>query len=133
MSNTARKPTPVELLALTKVTLDKFTKKSIKPQTYKGEMTVRVAYDLKVGAPFGQRHAPEVPWMRIAALALSKLNEVSAETVIREAVSMDTTTAVEDEIALRAKKIVDELLTSVTKEMAGKVTGTVGVEIVEEK
>lgn len=124
---------PIVQLALTKLDIDKAVRATILPSEYHGEAIVKIAFDLKVGQPGQQRVAASVPWQRIAALALSKLNGVSIESVIREAVSMDTTTAIEEEIAERVKTVVDTLLDATIRPVAGKVTGDVRVlEVIQQ-
>lgn len=118
---------PIIALALSKCDIDKAIRQTIAPDEYVGEATVRLRYDLRVGEPGTQRVSAAVPWQRIAALALSKLNPASIDAVISEAATMDTATAVEEEIATRAKVIVDNLLDASVRPVAGKVTGKVEI------
>lgn len=122
---------PILALALSKCDIDKALRKTIAPAQYSGRAVVEVEYDLKVGAPSNQRVSAAVPWQRIAALALSKLNPASIEAVVREAASTDTATAIEEEIATRAKVIINDLLDGSIREVAGRVTGDVRVTSVE--
>ena len=118
---------PIILLALSKVDVDKAIRKTIAANEYVGRATVEIEYDLKVGSDFEQVVSQSIPWQRLACLALSKLNGVSIEAVVLEAVELDTPTQVMEEIAERAKSVVEELQTGATKTVAGKVTGNVNI------
>lgn len=115
-------------LALAKVDIDKAVRETIAPDQYKGEATLRIAYDLKVGRPFEQVVAASVPWQRIACLALSKLNAACIDAVIREAAASTAADEVFEDIAARAKAVVAETLEATRRPVAGKVTGSVVVE-----
>ena len=127
MSNT--NINPIVALALSKVDIDKAIRATIAPSAYTGEATVKIAYDLKVGADFEQVVAASIPWQRLACLALSKLNGDCIDAVIREAAASTSASEVEDAIAARAKKVVGEVQAAATRKVSGKVTGNVSVEV----
>ena len=126
-------PIPV-LLALSKIDIDKAIRKTIAPaKGLIGRAAVVVEYDLNVAAPFEKTIPASVPWQRIAALALSKLNGVTIEAVVEEALSMeeDTASVIENGIAARAKNVVQALVEATRSTVNGPVTGSVSVVSVE--
>lgn len=118
--------TAIQLLALSKIA-DKDARKLVAPGKHAGTFTATIDFDLRVGEDFEQVVAQSVPWQRIAAIALAKLNNVTVEAIVREAVGKDAEELNTDDIEARAKKAVAELLGSKARKVAGKVTGTVTV------
>lgn len=116
----------IERLAITKIT-DSKARKEVSPGEYEGVFDARIAFKLKVGEDYKQVVSQAVPWQRIALYALSKLNGVSLEAAVAEALVADIDEA-HDDLADRCKAVVSELTESVTKTCAGKVTGTVAIE-----
>lgn len=120
---------PIILLALSKVDIDKAIRKTIEPSVYTGTATIKVAYDLKVGADFDQRVAAAANFQKLFAVALSKLNGVTVEALVREATAMDDDDPRLTEITTRAKAATAAVLDATLRTVSGKVTGT--TEILE--
>lgn len=79
--------TPIEILALSKLTSSKANREEIAPGAYAGSVTVTVDYSLKVGEDYEQRIVGKAdPWL-LFATAMSKLNGVTVESIVREALS----------------------------------------------
>jgi hypothetical protein len=113
-------------LEILRLALHKVSKPDSKPGPgrVRGTATLRVAFDLKVGEPYTSRVANAVPWKKIAAVALSKLNAASMAEVVRQA--FDESTDFED-VAARAEGLCESLLDATTRECEGKVTGTTSI------
>jgi hypothetical protein len=96
------------------------------PGTYRGKATLSIAFDYKVGEPFKQHVTASVPWQTLFSLALSKLNGVTVETLVEEAVAiMDREETPEQAaIAARAKAAVAKLVAKTEREVSGKITGS---------
>ena len=98
------------------------------PGRVQGVALVKIAFDLKVGNPYDSRTVAAIPWQRIAAIALSKLNDASMDAVLRQA--LDPEVDVEP-VVRRAQRILEPLLDSSVKTHAGKVTGSTNIVDVE--
>jgi len=59
-------------------------REAIAPGQYRVETTVRISATCSVGEDFRRRQTQTVPWQELFALALSKLNGVTAESLVRE-------------------------------------------------
>lgn len=116
---------PEVLLALTKVKADR---EAVAPGEYRGTTVLKVSYDLKVGADYQSEIAAAVPWMQVAAVLFSKLNDVTIESVVAEALALDEeqATVVKDQ----ANAAVRKLVAATKRDCSGKVTGATFVEVV---
>jgi hypothetical protein len=132
MKNTSETLTPILAAALAK--LAKLTTEKPEPtgdSPCKGTALLRVEYDLKVGSPYQQRIAAAVPWQRILATAMSKLNGVTLEAVVREALADPATEAAGSEIKARAAEAVATLVDATERTCSGKITGVTSVTVLE--
>lgn len=120
---------PIISLALSKIDIDKAIKATIAPDQYSGEAVIKITYDLRVGEGYEQAVAASIPWQRIAGVLFSKLNGVTVESVVREALAVDPKDAAQEEIAQRAKEATASLLAASKRAVSGKVTGDVDVEV----
>lgn len=59
------------------------------PGSYRVEATVRVSATCSVGEDFDRRRTQTVPWQDLFGLALSKLNGVTVEALVREALATE--------------------------------------------
>lgn len=99
----------------------------IEPGEYPIELQVRVLGTLKKGEPFEQRIAAKAnPWA-IAALAISKLNGVSIDALVRESVAVpkETQDAIKEQATAALQKIIDATRTP----MEGRVTANLVHEV----
>ena len=115
------------LLALQTVKVDEDVKAELSPGVYHIDATVRLKGTVKRGENFQSKVAAAVPWQRIAALAFSKLNGATVESIVREA--LDSNIDAED-FEKRAKDAVATLVAATTREVSGKTTAALTVEIV---
>lgn len=110
--------TPVEILALSKLSAGS-SRADVTPGDYSGSVTVTVDYNLRVGEDYTQNIVGKAqPW-DLLAIALSKLNGVTVESIVREALSgVDTT-----EVKAQAKAAMATVKGETSTECKGKVTG----------
>lgn len=94
------------------------------PGRVQGVATLKIAFDLKVGNAYEARTTQSIPWQRIAAVAMSKLNSTSMVAVLRQALDPDTEV---EPIVERAQVLLEPLLESTVKTHAGKVTGSTNI------
>lgn len=112
--------TPIQSLALSKLPADKAARDAVEPGEYSGTVTVTVNYDLKVGEDYEQRIALKAdPWT-LLHVALSKLNGVTVESIVREALGGDLDVS---EIKKSAQAAVAALTDTTMTPCKGKVTG----------
>jgi len=111
---------PVEQIALAKYVADKGTREKVSPGRYKGHLHVDTEYDIRVGEDYDQQIVGKVPWMKIAAVLLSKVNDATIESVLREVLAGDIDDA---EIKAQAEAAMAELCETTEKTCKGKVTG----------
>jgi hypothetical protein len=91
------------------------------------DCSVRLRGALKKGAPFRSKVAAAAnPW-RLLAVALSKLNSASVETIVKESLSGG------DEEASAVKAAADEaiqrIVAATERESSGRITGEVVLEL----
>jgi hypothetical protein len=121
---------------MTTLTLPKIaTAKSVDEKTYKElsgslepgqhliDCSVRLRGVLKKGTPFKTPvPAAANPW-RLLALALSKLNVVSIESLVREALEASDETA--DAVKKEAQEAIERIVAATERESSGRITGNV--------
>lgn len=118
----------LEVLALSKAVPDaavKAIRGDIPVGQHKGTVRVDIAFDLKVGEDYEQRIVAKAdPWT-LLAVALSKLNGVTVDAIVREAIMLP------EEMAEAVKKTANDAMAAVKETTVttckGKVTGTVVV------
>lgn len=113
-------------LALQTVKVDEDVKAELSPGVYHIDATVRLKGTVKRGEDTVGKVAAAVPWQRIAALAFSKLNGATVESIVREA--LDSNIDAED-FEKRAKDAVATLVTATTRPISGRTTSALTVEI----
>lgn len=119
-------------LEFTKLPLASFVLAKVKPQDkgrpepgrVTGTATVKVAFDLKIGAPYMAKVSQAIPWQRIAALALAKLNGTHLEHTLRLALDSEIDV---DEHVERISAVLDTLRDSTERLCNGKVTGSTSI------
>ncbi len=109
---------PVEVLALSKLSAGS-SRADVTPGNYSGSVTVTVDYNLRVGEDYTQNIVGKAqPW-DLLAVALSKINGVTVESIVREALEgVDTT-----EIKAQAKAAMASVKAPTATDCKGKVTG----------
>jgi hypothetical protein len=111
---------PIEQIALSKYTAEKGARSKVKPGEYTGRLCVDLEYDVKVGEDYTGTHPIKVPWADLVATLMSKINGVTIEAVLREALDNDIDTSrIKDEIEATMALIVDQT----ERPFRGKVTG----------
>ena len=113
---------PQEMLAVVKVikeATEKAARKELQPGDYSIDLSVRIAGSIKVGEAYEQRIVAKAdPWL-LLAVALSKLNGITVESIAREALacSLDPI-AIKDRAGVAIAALKDPTLT----QCLGKVT-----------
>jgi hypothetical protein len=114
---------PTILLALAKGIDTDSARDLVAPGTYEIDETVRVTGTVRVGDDYQQRLVAKAdPW-KLLACALSKLNNVSIEALVREAETFDT-----EATKLAAKTAIEALKEATYTTVRGKVTSLIAVE-----
>ena len=99
----------------------------IKPGAYKGEFMARIAYAFKRGEDFEKAiPAKARPW-KLLALALSKLNGVTVDALVRES---EAGTVEENDIEKRANEAIATIAAATMTKCNGQVRGTFSLDIV---
>lgn len=115
--------TAIETLALSKLSAGT-SRDEIGPGEYSGSVTVTVDYSLKVGEDYEQRIVSKAdPWT-LLAVALSKLNGVTVESIVREA---EAGTIKGAEIKKAADAALAAMKEPTITACKGKVTGSAAV------
>lgn len=113
-------------LALTKIKGDRG---AIAPGEYSGEAVVHVSYSLKVGEDYEQRIVQKACPFELLALALNKLNGVTVESLVAEALAGGVDT---DDLKARVTDAVSKIKGTTVTTCKGKVTGKASVVIAGE-
>lgn len=120
----------IETLAIGKAVKDEaqtVASKEVAAGKYEGAFLARISYALKKGEDYEQRiTAKAKPW-QLLAVALSKLNGVTVDMLVREAASGEIET---EEIENRAAEAMEAVKGATITKCGGKITGSVEVEIV---
>jgi len=112
------------LAALSKVKLD--NRDEIEGTTFEGSEIIRVTYKMKCGEAFTSRCHPSVPWKAVALAALSKVNDETMMSVLRDALSSKE--ELEANHKMRATKAFQALVDKHEITKNGMLTGTVTIE-----
>jgi hypothetical protein len=118
-------------LALAKAVAEKDYKQltaELPEGTFCFDTVVHLKGTIKKGAPFESKVPAAIdPWALLHR-ALSKLNAVTLESLVQEA--LNATEAETEEIKASAKKAVDRLVAATSRTMSGRVTAQVVWEVV---
>ena len=94
------------------------------------DFLVRVTGSLKVGEDYEQRLVAKVDFAALFAVAMSKLNGVTIDALVREALEADPGEI--KEIKARASEALETIKAPTMSFCKGKVTTELGFEIIEE-
>lgn len=112
--------TNIETLALSKLRASKAVREEIAPGKYNGTVTVTVDYNLTVGEDYEQRIVAKAdPWL-LFATAMSKLNGVTVDSIVREALAGDLDAK---EVKAQASEAMASVKAPTLTACKGKVTG----------
>ena len=121
----------VEVVALAKVIKDAAMKAAganVKAGEYPVSFTVKVTGSIKKGDDYPQEIVAKCdPWLLLAA-ALSKLNGVTVDALVREAVTADE--ALIDGLKVKAAEAIAAIKATTTTICAGKITTKLVAELV---
>jgi hypothetical protein len=112
------------LAALSKVKLD--NRDEIEGTTFEGSEIIRVTYKMKCGEAFTTRCHPKVPWKAVALAALSKVNDETMMSILRDALSSKE--ELEANHKMRPTKAFQALVDKHEVTKNGMLTGTVTIE-----
>ena len=119
----------VESLAVAKVVDAKDVREEVLPGKYDVDVVVRIKGSIKVGEDYTQNvPAAARPWA-LLALALSKLNGVTIDSLTREALGLSEDQ--EKEIKAKAEESIQSIKDTTERKCKGKVTTNLEVEKVE--
>ena len=117
------------LLALEKFKAGSKVRETVKAGQYDIDAIVRIVGTMKVGNDHPAKISAAVPWQRLVGVLFSKVNGVTMESVVREALAAGPD--LEDEISERAQAAVNELVEAQTATRKGRVTLKVEVQGVD--
>ncbi len=119
---------PEQMLALSKFgDLPEEVRNAVRPGQYDGSFTITVDYKLKVGEDYKQDIVAKAdPW-RLLAVALSKLNGVTVDAIVRE--SIDGNLSIKT-IKAEAGEAIQKIKATTETLCKGKVTGKAKVTAV---
>lgn len=124
---------PLESLALSKFKPEDGSRESVAPGKYAGSFLVRVQFGVNVGEDKEVEPTASVPWQALAVLALSKLNDETADSVIKAALDGEATEDMTKAQEKRVKPRVEAMVASLPKiKRSGSVRATVVAEKVAE-
>ncbi|MAE81267.1 MAG: hypothetical protein CMB80_00935 [Flammeovirgaceae bacterium] len=107
-------------VALSKFKPQKDQRNNLKPGEHKVDATVKVTGTVKVGEDFEQAEAQAAqPWA-LLAVALGKLNNVTVESIVREA--QEIKDGDQKEIQEKATKAIRSIVDDTVRTVKGKVT-----------
>lgn len=119
------------LTDIQKVAITKVGSKSpkIEEGVYDVDFLVRIKGTVRKGKDYPTTVYQSVPFDKLFAIALSKLNGVTVESIVREALSdEDNTEKIKEEVNESVRKLVN----ASEKIVNGKTTANLNIEIVEE-
>lgn len=91
------------------------------------DKTIRLVGGIKKGPDYTQRMAAAAnPW-KIAALALSKLNAATIESIVRESLEVDDETA--SAVKAQADEALQRIKDATERRCSGKITSTIQWEL----
>lgn len=113
---------PFEVLAIAKV-IKEATEKAARKETHPGEypvdFSIRIAGSIKVGEAYEQRIVAKADAWQLLAIALSKLNGVTVDSIVKEALACTL-----DPVSIKeqAEKAIQSLKAPTATTCMGKVT-----------
>lgn len=116
-----------ELLALSKFDVSKKVREHVAPGEYEVDEVVRISGTIKVGVDHAANIAARVPWQKLVAVLLDKVNGATIESVVAEALAADLDG---EEIAERAANAMATLVESTRSTRKGAVKVSLHVESV---
>jgi hypothetical protein len=96
------------------------------PGHYKGQATLDIAYDFKVGQDNEAEVAQSVPWQKLAGALLARVNESTRRKVLDELLTAngDGTFSFNDEAReADAESLLKDVMGKTRKTVAGRITG----------
>lgn len=102
---------------------------------HKGEVTFKLAYDIRVGEDHEAEVAASVPWKALAGILFSKLNPATRDAVVREALTSAEGGGFELAEGVQnaeAEAAIAALMGTTRKTVSGKVTGSAILTPVED-
>lgn len=113
-----------DLLALSKFDKAKTVRDDVEPGDYEIDVLVRLHGSIRVGEDHDAEVTASIPWQRVAAVLFDKLNGVTVESVLSEALG-----DVDDsEIKAEAVAAMRALKGSTLKTCKGKVTTKLAID-----
>ncbi len=117
---------PTLALAVSKADLGKNFREDVPVGATHGSALVRVTWDLQVGEDYEQAISHTIPWQALLGRALSKLNGVTIDALIREHLEADEDKAATKEMKAAAAAALATIKGATPKRQCkGKVTGEV--------
>jgi Na+/phosphate symporter len=106
--------------------------KKLTPGKYQKTFMARVSVDLKKGTDYVQNIAAKADSWLLLAVMMSKQNAETLEKLVREAEDMteEAKEALKEQVKASAEKAMAEIKAKTATTCAGKITGSVEVEIV---
>lgn len=142
MSDKLTNLTPVEIVAIAKILNEKSAeytaaRQQLSPGVYPVDVKLRLKGALSVGKSRTQRVVNTVGVWDLLALALSKLNSATAESLVREYLEMDAGGRKEaaKKVKSRVQEEIDRIKGTATQECMGQVRPSLlaeGLHVVEE-
>lgn len=117
-------------LALEMATGPEKVKEGLAPGVYEIDETIRIKGAVRKGESYDSVVNAAVDWRGLFAFALTKLNGVTVDSIVREFVNVGTVDA--DEVDKQAKAAVKTILGTTIKECSGKTTAALTVTSVRE-
>lgn len=119
---------PIEAIALGAIKAGAKQRDQVSPGEYELDFIVRVQGELAISEDVEAIVSTAIPWQRVAAVALDKLNGVTLESVLREALEGEVD---EDAIGSRAAEAMETLKGTTRRTRKGAVRAKLVAEVVE--
>lgn len=119
---------PIEAVAVGALKTSAKNRDAVEAGEYELDFTVRIRGEVAVGEDVEAVVAASVPWQRIAALLLDKVNGVTLESVLAEALKGDVD---EESVGSRAAEAMAALKAPTKKTRKGAVRAKLVAEVVE--
>lgn len=104
----------------------------VKPGRYTVDTLIRLRGEVTVGPDTEKRVSASIPWQQMCAVLLSKLNGVTVESVLAEALAAQKGDgSLLENINERARTAVDKLVESTRQTVNGSVKARVEIEEIE--
>lgn len=116
-----------DLLALSKFDKSKKIRGDVEPGEYTIDVIVRLHGELRVGEDYDSEIVASIPWQKVAAVLFDKVNDVTIESVLSEALGDIDDSQIKDQ----ADAAMLALTGSTEKTCKGKVTQNLIVELAD--